>query len=104
MESSSSEQPTGSIEDVLRLIMASISLLYTLWMIWILMPDHTKRLLAMRLSRAIQKAASSTASRTGTLALQEEARCGVHNYLLPYGLSLLREHAAAIYETLRYTA
>ncbi len=100
---SSSEQD-GSAQEVMRLIAALLSLVYGVWMIWMMVPEHRKRLFLMRLSQGIQNCASRTACRTGRLAMDEELRSGVPNYHLVYGLSQVRERAAAAYESLRYTA
>lgn len=102
--SSEQEQPGAEAERLLRLIGAGISLAYSLWLIWYLMPEHSRRRMMMRLSLAIQNSGRSAACRAGRLALAEEARSGVRNYHLPLGLSLAAEWAAGVYERLRYTA
>lgn len=100
---SSSEQD-GSAQEAMRLIAALLSLVYGVWMIWMIIPEHRKRLMLMRLSQAIRNCASRTACLTGQSAMSEEVRSGVRNYHLVYGLSLVRDQAASAYERLRYTA
>lgn len=101
---SNSSERESSVQEVTRLIAALLSLVYAVWMIWMIIPEHRKRLFLMRLSQVIQSGASWTACRIGELAIQEEARSGVRNYYLVYGVSLVREQAATAYERLRYTA
>lgn len=101
---SSSSEPDSNVQEVTRLIAALLSLVYSVWMIWMIIPEHRKRLFLMRLSQAIRNSASSAACLTGRLAIAEEARSGVRNYHLVLLLSLASEHAAATYERLRYSA
>lgn len=89
-------------ERVIRLIVQSLSLLYSLYVIWFLIPEHQKRLILMRLSQAIQKHARSAACRSARPAMQAELRSGVPNYALPYALSLLAERARRFYDRMRY--
>lgn len=97
-----SEQDS-SAQEAMRMIAALLSLIYGVWMIWMIIPEHRKRLMLMRLSQGIRSSASRAACLTGQLAMSEEARSGVRNYHLVYGLSLLGEQAGDAYERLRYT-
>lgn len=103
---SSSDGPAdgdGRPSQVIRMLAGLISLAYSLALIWYLIPEHQKRLCLMRLSRAIQNSARSTACRAGVQAMREEIRCGVRNYWLPYSLSLLADRAVRAYDRWRYT-
>lgn len=104
---SSSDEPAdggeGRPEKVVQTFAKLISLVYSLALIWYLIPEHQKRLYLMRLSQAIQNSARSVACRAGVRAMREEIRCGVRNYYLPYSLSLLADRAVAAYNRWRYT-
>lgn len=103
---SSSDEPAsdgGRGQQVIRTLAGLISLLYSLALIWMIIPEHQKRLFLMRLSQAIQNSARSAACRVARRAMREEVRSGVPNYLLPYGLSLLAERAMTAYDRWRYT-
>jgi hypothetical protein len=97
----------GEDEDALarrlKLAAEALSLVYAIWMIWVLVPEHRRKLAIMRITAGIQNTAGALASRTGTQAMSLEARTGRENYVLPYGFSLIREKAAAWYERLRYS-
>lgn len=102
---SSSDEPAddGRAAQVVRTLAGMISLLYSLALIWMMIPEHQKRLALMRLSRAIRNSARWAACRAGERAMLEEARSGVRNYLLPYSLSLLADRAVQAYDRWRYT-
>lgn len=88
----------------LELAARAISLAYAIWMVWMLIPEHRQKMARMRVMEAIRKSAGRAASRAGAQAISLEARTGTEAYLLPYGLSVLRDKAAAAYERARYTA
>lgn len=92
------------LELAAKLLGLIYALMSVLFLIWTLIPNHQKRLLGMRAMEAIRSSAERLASRTGAQAISLEARTGSENYLVPYGLSLLRDKAAVAYEKLRYTA
>ena len=103
---SGSDEPApdgGRAAQVIRTLAGLISLLYSLALIWFLIPEHQKRLWLMRLSQAIQNSARSVACRAAERAMREEIRCGVRNYALPYTLSLLADRAVQAYDRWRYT-
>jgi hypothetical protein len=93
-----------------RLEMAAriLSLLYALisivWLMWILIPEHQRKLWAMRAAARIRQVTGTLAFRTGHQAMGLEIASNVENYRLPYLLSAARDKAAALYEKLRYTA
>jgi hypothetical protein len=93
----------GRAARVIRTLAGLVSLLYSLALVWFMIPEHQKRLYLMRLSQAIQNSARSAARLAGERAMQQEARSGVPNYLLPYGLSLLADRAVRAYDRWRYT-
>jgi len=86
---------------ILGLLYALISLA---WLMWMLIPEHRKRLWAMRAVQAIRQATGTLAFRTGHKAMGHELASSTENYALPYLLSVARDKAAAVYERLRYTA
>lgn len=103
---SSSDEPVSSesaarAEQVVKLLASVVSLAYSLWLIWFLIPEHQKKLFLMRLSRAIQNAARQQACRAARPAMRAEVRSGVRNYLLPYSLMLLAERAQRAYDRWR---
>jgi hypothetical protein len=79
-----------------------VSLAYALWMVWMLVPAARKQRAAMRAAAGTRNAAGWLASRTGAQAIGLEARTGCEpSYLVPYGLSRLRERAEGWYERAR---
>jgi hypothetical protein len=94
-------------DDALRKIEMTIKLLtltYTLWIIWTLIPEHHKRYQAMRLARTLERSAWRTACRAGHQAMGLELRGRATSYDLPYLLARLGDKAGRVYEKLRYTA
>jgi len=89
----------------LRIATELLGLAYTIYVIWILLvPEHQRRLMMMRLAGLIRNSAARAAFRTAHQAMGLEIRGHGTNYELPYRLSLLREWARRQYDKLRYTA
>jgi hypothetical protein len=88
-------------EKVLSLAYALMSIVLLLWM---LIPEHKKRLMAMQVIKTLERNAWQTAFRAGHQAMGLELRGRATSYDLPYRLSLLGEKAGRAYEKLRYTA
>ena len=86
----------------MKVVAELLSLLYVIWMVWLMIPEHRRRLMAMRAMEAIRSGAERAASRAGAQAISLEARTGTENYHLPYGLSLLAGKAAKAYDKLRF--
>lgn len=101
------DEETTPQDDALRKIEMAIKLLtlaYSLWIIWMMIPAHHKRLWAMRAVKTLERSAWRTAFRAGHQAMGLELRGRATSYELPYMLSLLGEKAGRAYEKLRYTA
>lgn len=92
------ESDEGTASEVMRILARLISLLYVIALVWMMIPEHQKKLYLMRLSQAIRNRARSAACRVGVRAMREEVRSGVPNYVLPYSLSLLAERAMRAYD------
>lgn len=91
----------------LELAAKTLGLVYGLaslaWLVWIMIPEHQRKLMAMRGTEAIRRGAERTACRTGHQAMGQELASGIENYALPYACSLVREKAAEVYERIRYS-
>lgn len=86
---------------ILSLVYALISLMFLLWA---LIPEHRKRLMAMKVAKTIEQSAWRTAFRAGHQAMALELSGHGTNYELPYRLSQVADKAGKAYEKLRYTA
>lgn len=86
----------------LKLLAELLSLLYVIWMVWLMIPEHRRRLMVMQVMEAIRNGAEQLACRAGAQAISLEARTGHENYHLPYGLSLVANKAAKVYEKMRF--
>lgn len=107
MSESSRDSEAGREEQLRRRLQIAtelLGLMYTLYVMWMLLvPEHRRRLLLMRLTATVKQAAGRAAFRTGHQAMGLELSVSVENYDLPYWLSRLRDRAAAVYDRLRYT-
>lgn len=92
------------LEKITKLLSLAYAMISVLWLLWILIPEHRRRLLMMHAAASLRQTAGRLACRTGHQAMGLELRVSVENYELPYRLSLVREWAAKVYEKLRYTA
>ena len=107
MSSSSAQETSPDEQWLMRLRIATelLGLAYTIYVIWILLvPEHQRRLMMMRLMGLIRNSAGKAAFRTAHQAMGLEIRGHGTNYELPYRLSLVREWARREYDKLRYTA
>lgn len=86
---------------ILSLIYAVISIL---WLLWILVPEHQRRLMAMKAVKTIERNAWRTAFRAGHLEMGHEANGLVTSYQVPYLLSRVAVKAERAYEKLRYSS
>ena len=107
MSGSASQQDEDTARR-LELTTKALGLLYALasilYLMWVLIPEHKKRLMAMRAAETVRRATGRLAFRTGHLAMGHELASGVENYTLPYLLSRARDKAVTVYGKLRYTA
>lgn len=102
---SADSEPEERVQRRLQIATELLGLAYTIYVMWVLLiPEHQRRLVLMRVTEAIRSAAGRAAFRTGHRAMSLEISASVENYELPYRLSLVRDRAAVIYEKLRYTA
>lgn len=88
-------------EDKLRLIVALLSLGYSTWMIWMLIPQHQRQLWAMRVLAAAKTAARKFARRAGAGAMRAELATDRQNYALPYSLSCAADWLGRVYDKTR---
>jgi hypothetical protein len=92
----------SEIEQRVRLIVALLSLAYTIWITWSLMvPQHRRQLLRMRLLLLSRTAADRAARLAGAAAMRAELATGSRNYALPYTLSRTREWLKTAYDKTR---
>lgn len=87
----------------IKLLVELLSLAYAIWLIWVMVPEHRRKLMAMRVMEVIRRLAERAASRTGEQAISLEARTGTENYVVPYVLSRMRDAAHDVYERVRYS-
>lgn len=89
------------VELALRL---AYTLACLLLLVWMMIPEHRRRLTMMRMAEGTRKVAGRAAYRAGHLAMgQEISGCG-ENYNVPLVLSVCRDKAAAVVERMRYAA
>lgn len=93
-----------TLEMLAKLLSLAYALVSLLWLLWILIPDHQKRLIAMRMVRNLHLTARRAAFRAGHQAMARELSGHATSYELPYRLSLAAEQTARLYDKLRYTA
>jgi hypothetical protein len=88
--------------DFLASLYALLSLIYILWVMWAMMvPDHQKTAMRLRLLRSCERATRRLARRTGELSVKHEARTGQQSYALPYGLSVAGDALRELYDRTR---
>ena len=92
------------LEMVAQILSLAYAVISILWLIWILVPEHQRRLWAMKAANRTRQVMGTLAFRTGHQAMGLELASSVENYRLPYLLSVARDRAAAFYNKLRYTA
>ena len=86
------------VEMVARLLYALLSVA---WLMWILIPEHKRRLMLMRAAKMAERSAWRTASRAGRQAMALEISGRGMSYGLPYQLSRLAQRAGRAYEEAR---
>lgn len=98
-----SESREDGVEKLMRLIQLAYALVSLGAVLWYLIPEHRKRLLAMKAADQTRRVTATLAFHTGARAISLEAACGVENYHVPYWLSRARDAAGRVYDKLRYT-
>jgi hypothetical protein len=85
----------------LKLIVAMLSLIYTIWMLWELIPDHRRRLAMMRLIAMLRSSVQRGARRAGVEAMRAELVTDRENYALPYALARSADWLGSVYDKCR---
>jgi hypothetical protein len=85
----------------LKLLEAAAGLTLTAWCLWTMIPAHRRQLWRMGLLSRMSRWTDWAARRTGAASMGAELASGQENYVVPYGLSLLRDRAAAAYDRAR---
>ena len=99
MDSSSPQQ-----EDTPRLLASLyllLSLAYLVWMLWLMVPDHHKTMLRMRLLRSSSRVTSRLARHAGAASMSRELETGLEQYGLPYRLACWSIELDAAYDRAR---
>ena len=99
MDSSSPQQ-----EDTPRLLASLyllLSLAYLLWMLWLMVPDHHKTMLRMRLLRSSSRVTSRLARHAGAASMSRELATGCEQYGLPLWLASRSLELDAAYDRAR---
>ena len=85
----------------IKLAEAAMSLGLCLWCLWLMIPEHRRRLWRMRILAGLRQRTDWAARRTGAGSMRAELASGQENYVLPYGLSLARERLIVLYDRAR---
>lgn len=91
----------GRPREILASLYALASLIYALWIIWAMVPEHQKTAIRLRLLRSCELVTSQLARRTGELSVRHEARTGQQSYALPFALSCTRDVFRELYDRAR---
>ena len=84
-----------------ELIQALLGIGLSLWMLWIMVPQHRRQLARMRLLLSLRQSMGWAARRAGAASMRAELATQQQNYVLPYSLSLARDWLAAAYDRTR---
>ena len=88
----------------LRLAYLVLCLVYMAWAVWALMvPEHKRTELRLRLLRQSALATSRLARRTGAASMEAELQTGAQLYGVPYRLSVARVALERAYDRARNT-
>lgn len=98
------DDTAAKLETAAKLMSLLYALVSLLWLLWILIPEHKRRLAAMRMVKAIERSAWRTAFRAGHQEMGLELSGCATSYQVPYLLSRVAGKAGQAYEKLRYTA
>ena len=103
-EAASSDETARRLEMAAKILGLIYALISLMWLAWAMIPEHRKRLWAMKATAAVRQGTGTLAFRTGHKAMGLELASSVENYTLPYLLSQARDKAGEFYEKLRYVA
>lgn len=78
-----------------------LSLAYLVWMLWLMVPDHHKTMLRMRLLRSSSRVMSRLARHAGAASISRELATGLEQYGLPYRLACWSLALDAAYDRAR---
>ena len=84
-----------------ELIQALLGIGLSLWMLWIMVPQHRRQLARMRLLNSLQRSMGWAARRAGAASMRAELATEQQNYALPYMLSLARDRLTCAYDRTR---
>lgn len=104
LDQAEEESRAGRLETAARILSLLYALVSLLWLAWVLIPEHQRRLTLMRIARAAEKSAWHAASRAARAEMGHELSGRATSYALPYGLSRLAIAAARVYDRMRYSA
>jgi hypothetical protein len=90
-----------TIAQRIKLTEAALTLGLTLWCLWLMIPEHRRKLWRMALLDRARRWTGWAARRTGAASMRAELATGAENYRLAYGLSLAREWLGAAYDRTR---
>jgi hypothetical protein len=90
------------VELAVKLASLTYAIACLLYLVWVMIPAHQRRLMAMEALTRAQNAARRTAFRAGHQAMGLELSGRGTSYGLPYTLSRAAEAAAAARDKLRY--
>jgi hypothetical protein len=93
-----------ALETTAKILSLLYALISVLWLMWILIPEHQRRLLAMRAAKTAERNAWRTAFRAGHQEMGLELKGCATSYQVPYRLSRLAMSAERAYEKLRYSS
>jgi hypothetical protein len=86
---------------VIGAVYAMVCLVYMVWGMWTLLPEHRRTAIKLRLLRSCAQGTTTLARRTGAASIDREARTGVQLYAVPYRLSLARDRLLAAYDVVK---
>lgn len=92
------------VELAVRILGLAYTLLCLLFLLWVMIPEHRRKLMMMRMAETTRKAAGQAACRAGHLAMGREISGLGESYSVPLALSVMRDKAAAAVERMRYSA
>lgn len=83
----SSPQQQEDTPPLLASLYLLLSLGYLLWMLWLMVPDHRKTMLRMRLLRSSSRVMNRLARHAGAASISRELATGLEQYGVPYRLA-----------------
>jgi hypothetical protein len=86
MDSAQRQEEEG-IPRLLASLYLLLSLAYLVWMLWLMVPDHRKTALRMRLLRSSSRVTSRLARHAADRSMSRELATGLEQYEVPYWLA-----------------